>query len=129
MNAKPKDAIAALRHYMADRVWPDMPQASLERVLAWADSIPEGAVPVVWPADLTRERLEELAADESTVVAIAGRYSAIRALAAIAPQKKPPVKVDLWRDGLNRLQEMPVGWKPNIPTDWHPVARNVELED
>lgn len=124
MSAKPKDAIAALRHYMADRVWPDMPAASLGRVLAWADSIPDGAVPVVWPAELTRERLEELAERPAWAK---DRDAALRALAAIAPVRKKR-GVNLWQRGAGTIvaigdNDCPLG------DAWRCVARNVELED
>lgn len=124
MTAKPKDAIAALRHYMADRVWPDMPQASLERVLAWADSIPDE--PVVWPAELTRERLEELA--DEWRVQFAEPCKALRALAAIAPVRKKRV-VNLWvtTDGTRYFRETYEG--DYSANGWKCVARNVELED
>ncbi len=124
MNAKPKDAIAALRHYMADRVWPDMPQASLERVLAWADSIPDE--PVVWPADCTKQTLDGFA-DSMKANGHIGAANALRALAAIAPQKKKRV-VNLWESKHTKPIAFPVGEAPEVGT-WRCVARNVELED
>lgn len=126
MNAKPKDAIAALRHYMADRVWPDMPAASLGRVLAWADSIPDGAVPVVWPADCTKQTLDGFA-DSMKANGHIGAANALRALAAIAPQKKKRV-VNLWESKHTKPIAFPVGEAPEVGT-WRCVARNVELED
>lgn len=131
MNAKPKDAIAALRHYMADRVWPDMPAASLGRVLAWADSIPDGAVPVVWPADCTKQTLDGFA-DSMKANGHIGAANALRALAAIAPVRKKRV-VNLWQHVAHNLPStFSAGYDPNAATNtnsWRCVARNVELED
>lgn len=75
---KPTEAIERMR-----RVWGD----DLKEVLAYLDSIPE------WPADLTRERLGELA-DQSTT--LAATCDALRRLAAIAP-KREKRKVELWK--------------------------------
>lgn len=61
-------------------------------ILAYLDSIPEGAVPVVWPKEWTRERLEELAATS----AYRPHYEALCAIAAIAPERKKRV-VNLWQ--------------------------------
>lgn len=127
MRAKPVEAIERMRElYKMGWSWDDCHK----EILAWADSIPADAVPVVWPAHLTREFLLRLIDDLATSVdgPTMNLVRAIQDLAAIAPVRKKRV-VDLWRDGLHRLHEMPVGWKPNIQTDWRPVSRNVELED
>ena len=75
---KPTEAIERMR-----RVWGD----DLKEVLAYLDSIPE------WPADLTRERLEELA--DEAYSGWSNRFDALSRLAAIAP-KRGKRKVDLW---------------------------------
>ena len=73
---KPTEAIERMR-----RVWGD----DLKEVIAYLDSIPE------WPADLTRERMEELAQVESPNEC----SNALSRLAAIAP-KRGKRKVELW---------------------------------
>lgn len=79
---KPTEAIERVRELYRDGCLWDY---SVKRALAYIDSIPE------WPADLTRERLEELARR--------GTWNqctdAIFRLAAIAP-KREKRKVELW---------------------------------
>lgn len=85
--------------------------------------------PVAWPKELTRERLEELAKN------IASWHpptrDALRALAAIAPERKRRV-VNFWRfkgrgDRFGMILDCPVNEERKLP--WEIVARNVELED
>lgn len=127
MNAKPKDAIEELRHMCRH----DSVDSGGRAILAYLDSLPDTCVCVEWPAELTRERLEE-AAEALAVSDWRDLSNALRALAAIAPVRKKRV-VNLWRNGMNQLQEWPVEWEPSppvyIPEKWRCVARNVELED
>lgn len=132
MNAKPKDAIERMRAiYGKFAPWEDPNIVSdIQALLAYLDAIPDGAVPVVWPADLTRERLEELARQSHAdmhMMSVSDRSHALRALAAIAPQKKKRV-VNLWQRGAGTIvaigdNDCPLG------DAWRCVARNVELED
>lgn len=122
MRAKPVEAIERMRE------WSKWNNEDLNAVLAYIDSIPDGSVPVVWPAELTLERLEELSnrfgPDGVT-------RDALRALAAIAPGRKKRV-VNLWRAMGTALYERPTGWMPESHMNhdgWKCVARNVELED
>lgn len=66
--------------------------ADARAMLAYLDSIPEDAVPVVWPKELTREYLEWC----TGYGRVEARNKALRALAAIAP-KREKRKVSLWR--------------------------------
>jgi len=123
MNAKPKDAIERMKAWHAGKDWWACFTGDAIAILAYLDSIPDGAVPVVWPAELTRERLEELVC----TVPNQGHREALRALAAIAPQKKKRV-VNLWESKHTKPIAFPVGEAPEVGT-WRCVARNVELED
>lgn len=129
MNAKPKDAIERMRE---GQRW----QSDISDILAWADSIPDDAVSVVWPAELTREWLETLANDRylcqpNQVSSIFKCTDALRALAAIAPQKRKRV-VNLWQ---HVADDLPVcrhpKWQPDpaLACNWTLIKRNVELED
>ena len=89
---KPTEAIERMR-----RVWGD----DLKEVIAYLDSIPE------WPADLTRERMEELAQVESPNEC----SNALSRLAAIAP-KREKRKVELWEHDDGRLEAWPLPVNP-----------------
>lgn len=69
--------------------WRDGKAGNLDEaaIIAYLDSIPE------WPADLTRERLEELASEHYS--GWANRFDALRRLAKLAP-KREKRKVELW---------------------------------
>lgn len=95
---KPTEAIERMRK-AAETEWP-ITFDGIEDILAYLDSIPEGAVPVVWPDELTRERLEELALSHTLIVS---RSEALRALAAIAP-KREKRKVALWKNDCGDLK-------------------------
>lgn len=82
---KPTEAIEWLKAY--GLVGTFVYQEYAQEILAYIDSIPE------WPADLTRERLEELA--DEAYSGWSNRFDALRRLAAIAP-KRGKRKVDLW---------------------------------
>ena len=118
---KPKEDIEYLRALFA-------PTGGMRRLFDYLDSIPDDAVPVVWPKELTRERLEEFAtapvAYQSSIV------DALRALAAIAPERKKRT-VNLWeRKGIgswgtddrmaNREYEM---------DGWRKVAGPIEIDE
>lgn len=101
-------------------------------VLAYLDWL-EGKHVVEWPAELTRERLEKLADgemhQEDRMIAI---HAALRALAAIAPQKKKRV-AELWihERGQKEWLYSDDKWtaqRANMP-GWKCLARNIELED
>ena len=134
MNAKPVEAIERMRAWMDKCLAYDTKNERI--VLAYLDAIPDGAVCVVWPAELTRERLEELAdkigtRNENAWECWPGQESAIRALAAIAPQKRKRV-VNLWQ---HVADDLPVcrhpKWQPDpaLACNWTLIKRNVELED
>ena len=86
---KPVEAIERMRgFYGSGHLWDD----SVKIVLSYLDSMPE------WPADLTRERLEELVVDMGTrAIGTPERNAqhALRRLSAIAP-KRGKRKVELW---------------------------------
>lgn len=133
---KPKEAIERMRKDLRGNSMSSC-EEDCRTILAWADSIPADAVPVVWPADLTRERLEELAdkigpRNENAWECWPGQESALRALAAIAPVRKKRV-ANLWERIRNdqyrgdlRIAPTDEEWDSST---WKLVARNVELED
>lgn len=132
MNAKPKEAIERIRNELTACVSPRTGMtlySAQTAILAYLDSIPADAVPVVWPAELTRERLEALA--DEWRVQFAEPCKALLALAAIAPQKKKRV-VNLWQ---HVADDLPVcrhpKWQPDpaLACNWTLIKRNVELED
>lgn len=124
MITKPVAAIERIREWI-DK-YPASAMKNEREVLAYLDSIPDDAVPVVWPKELTRERLEELAATS----AYRPHYEALCAIAAIAPVRKKRV-VNLWQDMKGRLEVHDPEWMPYADqmTGWRCFARNVELED
>ena len=129
MNAKPKDAIERIRNELTACVSPRTGMAlysAQTAILAYLDSIPADAVPVVWPADCTKQTLDGFA-DSMKANGHIGAANALRALAAIAPQKKKRV-VNLWESKHTKPIAFPVGEAPEVGT-WRCVARNVELED
>jgi len=127
MNAKPVAAIERIREWSRGNAWHFAPpRLEAETIVAWADSIPDGAVPVVWPADCTKQTLDGFA-DSMKANGHIGAANALRALAAIAPQKKKRV-VNLWESKHTKPIAFPVGEAPEVGT-WRCVARNVELED
>ena len=87
---KPTEAIERIRGFatLGEPWGGGESYANLRAILAYLDSIPE------WPADLTRERLEELASNPPPF-ANNDRSDALRRLAAIAP-KRGKRKVELW---------------------------------
>jgi len=152
MNAKPKDAIERMKAWLESqdfyelcqnyrhardikphREGADTAAGAFERIKREiAGYLPDGAVCVVWPADLTRERLNELASAIDTSQPNAwecwpGQANALRALATIAPVRKKRV-VNLWESKHSKPIAFPVGEAPEVGT-WRCVARNVELED
>lgn len=125
MITKPVAAIERMREWI-DK-YPASDMKNEREVLAYLASIPDDAVPVVWPKELTRERLERLADSvDARVIDTAKLNDALRALAAIAPERKKRV-VNLWRDLNGHLHEREVNREPE--RSWRPAARNVELED
>ena len=94
---KPKEAIERLRRNHADR---DDRVSILDYLDSLPDSfeiVPEGHVCVKWPEGLTRERMRGLADCISGVTNNDGWASdALRALAAIAPQRKKRM-VNVWQ--------------------------------
>lgn len=125
---KPVEAIERMRnHFVRD--------GDVEAILAYLDSIPEGAVPVVWPAELTRERLVGLANYnyKGFFVSEEARGNALRALAAIAP-KREKRKMNLWQQG-NYVACFPEDFDPNKNSGardekWRKVTpQPVEIEE
>lgn len=117
----PKRAIADLRAICAR----DSEDSSSREVLAYLDWL-EGKHVVEWPAELTRERLEMLADGlENRVIDPNAMNDALRALAAIAPQKKKRV-VNLYRDVNGFLHERE---KREPESSWRKVAGPIEIED
>ena len=118
---KPKEALEHLREmWKIGRAWDDC----YKIVLAWADSIPDDAVCVVWPKELTREMLEHLAtyaAADSQVV------QAFRALAAIAPVRKKRM-VNLWAHGSGAPIVVNDGDSP-VGQMWRKVGGPFEIEE
>ena len=117
---KPKETIKRMRS------WVLYGQMGFDRtaILAWADSIPDDAVCVVWPKELTRERLEHLAtyaAADSQVV------QAFRALAAIAPVRKKRM-VNLWAHGSGAPIVVNDGDSP-VGQMWRKVGGPFEIEE
>lgn len=121
---KPKEAIERMREWseVGSGGWYD----DCAAILAYLDSIPSDAVPVVWPKELTREELIDL----SRWTAHKPVTDALRALAAIAPQRKKRM-VNLWeRKGIgswgtddrmvNREYEM---------DGWRKVAGPIEIDE
>ena len=86
---KPVYELNELRPY-ASGLW--------KAVFNYADSIPEDAYMCAWPADLTRERLEELVAGS----AYSHAADALSRLAAIAP-KREKRRVEIWEDANGEL--------------------------
>ena len=86
---KPKEAIERMRDWMFHET--NM-AIDLRSVLAYLDSIPDDAIPVVWPKELDRDYLESLVelADDVQVTL------ALHALAAIAPERKKRI-VNVWK--------------------------------
>ena len=82
---KPKEAIERLRRNHADR-------DDRVSILDYLDSLPDWIGE--WPADLTGDRLEELADCEVSLQD--ERSQALRALVAIAPQRKKRM-VNVWQ--------------------------------
>lgn len=146
MNAKPKDAIERMKAWLESKDFYDLCQnyrhardikphregadtaaGAFERIKREiAGYLPDGAVCVVWPAELTRERLEEFA--DEWRVQFAEPCKALLAIAAIAPQRKKRV-VNIWGsiDAPRKLTTLDIDSLP--PGNWKLVARNVELED
>lgn len=118
---RPKEAIERIRSWWAGN-------SDTDNVLAYLDWL-EGKHVVEWPAELTRERLEELAFGNECGDALA-RTKALRALATITPQKKKRM-VNLWEQN-NFLQGFKEGCDPNGRDDrrpWRKVAGPIELEE
>lgn len=139
MITKPVAAIERMR----DRVnGLDAPDATA--ILAYLDSIQDDAVPVVWPKELTRERLEELADRggfatgeiNGEVIARAkldysSRSDALRALAAIAPVKRKRM-VNLWRHdeaNINAYSDVSDDEAMRIRGGWRKVGGPFEIEE
>lgn len=79
---KPTQEIERMRAWAVDGYfWSGKgPTIDGKAILAYLDSIKE------WPADLTRERLEELADSEYPMMA--ARWDALRRLAELAPKRE-----------------------------------------
>lgn len=95
-------------------------------ILAYLDSIPSDAIPVVWPKELTRERLFELShrfgPDGQT-------RDALRALAAIAPERKKRI-VYLYERDDPLLGSVKVWSESSTCIDpWKRVAGPVEIDE
>lgn len=107
---KPVEAIERLRASLTSANFrPDDAAA----ILAHLDSIPDDAHVCEWPKGLTRERLIELAADTGRVT-YDDRNEALRALAAIAPERKKRF-VNFWRNRDGALIEQGVDWDFTAP--------------
>ena len=88
---KPVEAIERMRAcYANGHLWDD----SVKVVLAYLDSLKP------WPADLTRERLMELAIG----MGFESRSDALRRLAELAPEREKRM-VNLWSKGLMNDEE------------------------
>lgn len=119
---KPVEAIERIKQWNLPFTWKEA-TADLKSVVAYLDSIPDDAIPVVWPKELTRERLEELAGFYGHGSSVA---DALRALAAIAPERKKRM-VNLWR-APNGNQV----WHDHLeefPEPWRKVAGPVEIDE
>lgn len=109
---KPVEAIERLRNWAVNDV-AGVKHCDGRAILAYLDSIKE------WPADLTRERLEELADGEAPLMK--DRWDALRRLAELAPRGKR--KVALWQKVTEECYiPKPLDWAPDKPTGWKRVG-------
>ena len=116
---KPKEASERLRRNHADR-------DDRVSILDYLDSLPDWIGE--WPADLTGDRLEELADCISGVTNNDGWASdALRALAAIAPERKKRM-VNLWIVGNEFPIAKPSDWAPRAHELWRKVGGPFEIE-
>lgn len=122
---KPVEAIERMRgFYGSGHLWDD----SVKIVLSYLDSIPE------WPADLTRERLMDMATKLQSYaerhghdVGLLNCASALRRLAAVAP-KREKRKVTIWcRSDLDEYIAKPSDWAPYEHAIWRKVGE-VEID-
>lgn len=106
----------------------------LRKAMDFLDSLPDefeilgpGEAAVKWPKEFTREHLLRLADTSLHGMNPMGMAVALRALAAIAPERKKR-RVNIWKDkcGCYRLRE--VGWS-DPQCNWRKVAGPIEIED
>lgn len=107
----------------------------------FVDSLPDefeilgpGEVAVKWPEGLTRERLLFLAdkikaENVNAWESWPGQEAALRALAAIAPERKKR-RMSAWQYGCGIPQLFSVDWRPeSAETKWRKVAGPIEIDD
>ena len=107
---KPREAIERMRAAL-DRgsIYGEYAAGDVKSILAYLDSIPEGAHVCVWPKELTRERMLELARDDG-MARWPERSEALRALAHIAPEAPKKRMVEIWthEDGTLSVHDLPI---------------------
>jgi len=113
---KPKEAIERVRVH--SRTWNK--GSDMWTILDYLDWL-EGKHVCEWPIRLNEDFLMNLAAQHDS----AAKEEALRALAAIAPQKKKRV-VNLYRDVNGFLHERE---KSEPESSWRKVAGPIEIED
>lgn len=128
---RPKEAIERLRQFCAN----DFVDKKYSAILAYLDWL-EGKHVCEWPKELTRERLDGLAKHiPYTCETGEDRTIALRALAAIAPQRKKRV-VNLWEWEYDKTafgQDPKKTWiddgAESPGRGWRKVAGPIEIED